>query len=110
MDVKTQDEERNEVQGVKVGGRTPKALLLSDGTRLALEDDDNPRGESRWTRVGEDHTEPLSVAEAAELAGDQHSDYVAVRTRAEVEWLNIVAEWYREQADRLAIDLAGAYR
>ena len=103
------DAESKEVAGVKVGGRTPKALLLSDGTRLALEED-NPRGESRWTRVGEDHSESISVSEAAELAGDQHSEYVAVRTRAEVEWLNIVADWYREQADRLAIDLAGAYR
>ncbi|MGZ5309969.1 MAG: hypothetical protein ACXWDQ_05920 [Solirubrobacterales bacterium] len=105
------DIESKEVTGVKVGGRTPKALLLNDGTRLALEDADNPRGESRWTRVGDDdRSEALSVAEAAELAGDRHTDYVAVRTRAEVEWLHIVAEWYREQADRLAIDLAGAYR
>lgn len=103
--------ESTEVTGVKVGGRTPKALLLNDGTRLALEEDDAPQGQLRWTRVGDDErSEPLSVAEAAELAGDEHAEYVAVRTRAEVAWLNVVAEWYREQADRLAVDLAGAYR
>ena len=102
--------ESKEVAGVKLGGRTPKALLLSDGTRLALEENETPRGELRWTRIGEQGSEPLSVNEAAELAGDEHAEYVEVRTRAEVAWLNVVAEWYREQAERLALDLAGAYR
>ena len=99
----------NGIEGVKVGGRQPKALLLNDGTRLALEEDDTPRGHFKWTRVGEDGNEPISVSEAIELAGDDHADYVTVRTRAEVEWLNIVAEWYRDQAERLSVDLARAY-
>jgi hypothetical protein len=99
----------HDIAGVKVGGRAPKALLLNDGTRLALEEDDTPRGHFKWTRVGDEGAEPVSVAKAIELAGDDHADYVTVRTRAEVEWLNIVAEWYRDQAERLSVDLAGAY-
>ncbi len=99
------------VRGKQVGGREPKALLLTDGTRLALEQDDTSGGANRWTRVGDKEgvAEQISVAQAVRLAGEDHADYVTVRTRAEVEWLNIVAEWYREQADRLAVDLAGAY-
>ena len=102
-------DKENKISGVGVGGRSPKALLLNDGSRLALEEDDTPRGHFKWTRVAEDGAEPVSVVEAVELAGDEHADYVAVRTRAEVEWLNVVSEWYREQAERLSVDLAGAY-
>jgi hypothetical protein len=95
------------IAGVQVGGREPKALLLNDGSRLALEEDGAPDGVPEWTRVGADGDQEvdLSVAEALELAGDQHAEYVEVRTRAEVEWLRLIAEWYREQADRLAGDL-----
>jgi hypothetical protein len=103
--------ENSEVSGVQVGGREPKALLLNDGTRLALEEDGTPGGRVEWTRIGDDDAaKELSVAEALELAGSDHARYVKIRTRSEVEWLHIVAEWYREQADRLALDLAGAYR
>lgn len=99
------------ISGVKVGGRNPKALLLSDGTRLALEDAENASGRSEWTRVGESNgnAEEISVAEAMRLAGDDHAAYITVRTRAEVEWLNLVAEWYREQAEELSDDLAAAH-
>jgi hypothetical protein len=102
--------ERKTVRGLQVGGREPKALLLTDGTRLALEEDSAPGGRVEWTRIDDEASRELTVAEAMELAGEDHAGYVKVRTRAEVEWLNVVAEWYREQADRLAVDLAGAYR
>jgi hypothetical protein len=96
------------VQGVQVGGREPKALLLSDGTRLALEEDSSG-GRSRWTRVSEDGGEPgLTVSDALDLAGERHADYVRVRTRAEVEWLRLVSEWFEEQARQLEGDLARA--
>ena len=103
--------QEHEVSGIKVGGRNPKALLLSDGTRLALEDAENPSGRSEWTRFGENdgRAEEVTVADAMRLAGEDHAGYVAVRTRAEVEWLNLVAEWYREQAEKLSVDLAAAH-
>jgi hypothetical protein len=96
----------NGIQGIRVAGRQPKSLMLNDGTRLALEEQ-HSGGRAEWTRVGDD-AEEISVAEAIELAGDDHAGYVTTRTRAEVEWLRLVAEWYRDQADRLAVDLAGA--
>ena len=72
-----------EPQGVQVGGRDPKALLLSDGTRLALEDEAGPGGRSDWTLVGQDGHDGsgLTVREAMRLAGDDHAEYVRVRTR-----------------------------
>ena len=99
-----------QAQGVQVGGRDPKALLLSDGTRLALEDEAGPGGRSDWTLVGDDgHDGPgVSVAEAVKIAGEEHADYVRVRTRAEVAWLQVVAEWFDEQARRLDRELAAA--
>lgn len=48
------------------------------------------------------------MPEALELAGDAYSDYVAVRTRAEAEWMRAVADWYREQAELLAYELRAA--
>jgi hypothetical protein len=45
--------EASGVRGVQVGGREPKALLLSDGTRLALEDE-GPGGRADWMLLGED--------------------------------------------------------
>jgi len=99
-----------QAQGVQVGGRDPKALLLSDGTRLALEDEAGPGGRSDWTLVGDDgHDGPgVSVAEAVKIAGEEHADYVRVRTRAEVAWLQVVAEWFDEQAQRLDRELAAS--
>jgi hypothetical protein len=98
------------VQGVQLGGREPQALLLSDGSRLALEEEAGPGGRADWTLVGEDGHDGagLSVTEALELAGEDHADYVRVRTRAEVAWLRVVAEWFEQQADRLDHDLAAA--
>jgi hypothetical protein len=97
-------------QGVQVGGREPKALLLSDGSRLALEDEAGPGGRSDWTLVGEDGAEGagISVGDAFRIAGTDHADYVRVRTRAEVAWLRVVAEWFEDQAERLDRELTAA--
>lgn len=103
--------EVKDVQGVQVGGREPKALLLSDGTRLSLEDDTGPGGRADWTVVGDDDgaaVNGMSVADAVRIAGDEHADYVRVRTRAEVAWLRVVAEWFDDEAERLDRELAAA--
>lgn len=100
----------NGVQGVQVGGREPKALLLSDGNRLSLEDEVGPGGRADWTLVGEDGTgaDGLSVADAVRLAGDEYADYVRVRTRSEVAWLRLVSEWFQDEAQRLDRELSAA--
>jgi hypothetical protein len=100
-----------ETRGTKLRGTAPKALLLNDGSRLALEGDDADGGTIAWKRAGDEAVSPegITVAEALDLAGEEHRDYVATRTRAEAAWLRMVSDWYREQADRLSVDLAGAY-
>ena len=97
------------VQGVQVGGREPKALLLSDGTRLSLEEE-GPGGRADWALVGQDGDQGhnLTVADALRLAGDDHANYVRVRTRAEVAWLRVVAEWFDHEAERLDRELTAA--
>jgi hypothetical protein len=97
------------VQGIKVGGREPKALLLSDGTRLALEDE-GPGGRADWVLVGDDpaNERELSVADALRIAGEQHADYIRIRTRAEVAWLQVVSEWFDREAARLDAELSSA--
>jgi len=101
--------EASGVQGVQVGGREPKALLLSDGTRLALEDE-GPGGRADWMLLGEDAAgdRDLSVADAIRIAGDQHADYVRIRTRSEIAWLLLVSEWFEQEARRLDSDLTEA--
>ena len=98
-----------EAMGMQVGGREPKALLLSDGSRLALEDD-GPGGRENWTVIGDDRTaeRDISVADAIELAGEQHADYVRIRTRSEIAWLRLVSEWFDEEARRLDAELREA--
>ena len=93
------------VRGIEVRGEEPKALLLSDGTRLALDSDGIPGENAAWTRVGGDRGEELSVTDAMALAGEEYADYVQVRTRAEVAWLELIAEWYQLAAERLRGDL-----
>ena len=101
--------EASGVRGVQVGGREPKALLLSDGTRLALEDE-GPGGRADWMLLGEDAAgdRDLSVADAIRIAGDQHADYVRIRTRSEIAWLLLVSEWFEHEARRLDSDLTEA--
>jgi hypothetical protein len=101
--------EASGVQGVQVGGREPKALLLSDGTRLALEDE-GPGGRADWMLLGEDGAgdRDLSVADAIQIAGDRHADYVRIRTRSEIAWLHLVSEWFEQEARRLDSDLTEA--
>ena len=99
------------VRGMQVGGREPKALLLSDGSRLALEDE-GPGGRADWMLLGDDGSEDreLSVADAIRVAGEQHADYVRIRTRSEVAWLRLVSEWFEQEAARLDIELTAANR
>ena len=101
--------EASGVQGVQVGGREPKALLLSDGTRLALEEE-GPGGRADWMLLGEDGAgdRDLSVADAIRIAGDRHADYVRIRTRSEIAWLHLVSEWFEQEARRLDSDLTEA--
>ncbi len=100
--------EANGVQGLQVGGREPKALLMSDGSRLALEED-GPGGRADWMLLGDDGGDrELSVADAMRIAGDQHADYVRIRTRSEVAWLRLVSEWFEDEARRLDGELTAA--
>lgn len=94
------------VRGLTLRGDEPKRLELSDGSRLAL-DVTSDRDRSEWRCLGRRRSR-LSVADAIALAGDEYAGYVTVRTRAEVEWLRAVADWYRQQADRLQGELAEA--
>lgn len=95
-----------EATGMKVGGREPKALLLTDGSRLALEDE-GPGGRADWTLHGDEERD-LSVAEAIRVAGERHADYVRIRTRSEIAWLRLVSEWFDEEARRLDAELREA--
>jgi hypothetical protein len=101
--------EANGVRGLQVGGREPKALLMTDGSRLALEED-GPGGRADWMLLGDDGAgdRELSVADAIRVAGDQHADYVRIRTRSEVAWLRLVSEWFEEEARRLDGELTAA--
>jgi hypothetical protein len=97
------------IRGIDIDGAEPKELVLSDGTRLCLETEPAQRGRVEWRRCADgDAGEPVSLSEALNLAGDEYSGYVAVRTRAEAEWLRAVADWYREQAELLSRELRGA--
>ncbi|MGH2956690.1 MAG: hypothetical protein ACRDL6_06835 [Solirubrobacterales bacterium] len=102
--------EAKDSHGVRIGGREPKALLLSDGTRLSLEEDIGPGGRADWTLVGDDGggRDGITVSDALRIAGEEHAEYVRVRTRAEVAWLRLVAEWFDAEAKRLDSDLASA--
>jgi hypothetical protein len=95
-----------QVRGMTLRGDEPKRLELTDGSRLAL-DGTSDRDRSEWRRLGRRRSR-LSVSDAIELAGADYAPYVAIRTRAEVEWLRAVADWYRQQADRLQRELAEA--
>lgn len=101
-----------DLRGVWTRGDDPKELVLSDGSRLRLEPGMLNGGDAAWQRTdGRDETSgAVSVPEAFDLAGDAYSDYVAVRTRAEAEWLRTVAEWCRTEAGRLerGLDAAAA--
>jgi hypothetical protein len=99
------------IRGVDVQGGDPKELVLSDGSRLQLEAEPIERGRVEWRRKEDGASgdgEPVSLPEALDLAGDDYSEYVAVRTRAEAEWLRAVADWYREQAELLTHELRAA--
>jgi hypothetical protein len=85
------------VRGTTLRGDEPKRLELMLDATSGYE-------RTAWRRLGRGHT-GVSVAEAVDLAGGEFADYVQVRTRAEVEWLRAVADWYRQRADRLQSQL-----
>jgi hypothetical protein len=96
------------VTGVELHGEEPKRLSLSDRSRLSLDPESRSHGPVRWKRVGGRgcrRPDEISVRDARELAGEGFDGYVAVRTRAEAGWMRAVADWYREQADRLEGEL-----
>jgi len=97
------------IRGVEIDGAEPKELVLSDGSRLCLETEPMDHGRVEWRRTGYGAPgDPVSLPDALHLAGDDFSEYVAVRTRSEVEWMRTVAEWYREQAELLSRELRAA--
>jgi hypothetical protein len=95
-----------DLRGVWTRGDAPKELVLSDGSRLVLRPAEDGRvvWERAETRNGDDGV--LSVPEAMKLAGTEFTGYVAVRTRAETEWLRAIAEWCNTEAGRLERELA----
>ena len=102
--------EKDRAQGRRLRGRAPKTLELGDGAMLALDHDGPGAGRADWAllRDGEDGPTGVSVAEAIEIAGTEHADYVRTRTRSEVAWLRVVSEWFSDQAERLDRELAGS--
>jgi hypothetical protein len=101
---------RDDVRGVWIRGSDPKELVLSDGSRLLLEPGALDGGRVGWRRTDgrEETATGVSVPEAFELAGDDYSDYVSVRTRAEAEWLRAIADWCTTEAGRLDHELGMA--
>jgi hypothetical protein len=99
-----------ELRGVWTRGAEPKELVLSDGSRLALQSAERGRVDWRRTETRDGDGGTLSVGEALELAGDEFAGYVAVRTRAEAEWLRAVADWCGEEAERLDQELVQSGR
>jgi hypothetical protein len=99
-----------EIRGVWTRGEDPKELVLSDGSRLLLEPGLTGGGQVAWRRTdGRDETAGVvSVPKALELAGEDYSGYVEVRTRAEAEWLRAIAEWCKTEASRLDQGLGAA--
>jgi hypothetical protein len=98
-----------EVTGVGLHGDVPRRLSLSDGSRLLLDVESCSDGDVAWKRVGwrrQNGRNEVSVSEAAGLAGERFRDYVRIRTRSEAEWMEVVADWYAQQAARLRRELA----
>jgi hypothetical protein len=95
-----------ELRGVWTRGDDPKELVLSDGSRLLLRPADQGRVEWRRNDERNGGEQTVTVPEALELAGEDFAGYVAVRTRAEAEWLRELAAWCGREADRLEGELA----
>lgn len=99
------------IRGIEVQGAEPKELMLSDGSKLHLESEPVERGRVEWRRSADGEPQggdPVSLGEALALAGRDYAGYVAVRTRAEAEWMRAVADWYSEQAELLSSELRAA--
>lgn len=102
------------LRGVWTRGDQPRELVLSDGSCLVLQPAEH--GRVLWQRRSGDGQhrsgdgsapdgDSLSVPQALELAGEEFSGYVTVRTRSEAEWLRTVAEWCADEAARLDEEL-----
>lgn len=102
--------ERHELRGVWLRGHDPKHLVLSDGSLLRLMPEARSDGQAGWQREGaeRDRSEPLTVPQAREIAGEKFSRYVEVRTRAEAEWLRELSHWCGREAERLERELRAA--
>jgi hypothetical protein len=86
--------------GTRLEGDVPQELVLSDGSRLALESATGEDG-ARWRRRINGKSEAVSIERASELAGTEFDGYVGVRTRSEAEWLRALAQWASAEARRL---------
>ncbi|HEX6116268.1 MAG TPA: hypothetical protein VFY99_04160 [Solirubrobacterales bacterium] len=99
--------EAGDLRGVWTRGEEPKELVLSDGSRLTLSGGEQGSVLWRRTDAGEGGDRTISFEQAIELAGEEYSDYVRVRTRAEAGWLRAVADWYGTEAARLERESEG---
>ena len=99
--------EHHELRGVWLRGRDPKHLVLSDGSLLRLMPEATSEGRAGWQREGVERgrNEPLTVPQAREIAGEEFSHYVEVRTRAEAQWLRELGQWCGREAERLEREL-----
>jgi len=97
-----------QLRGVWTRGSDPKELVLSDGSRLSLQHAE--QGQVIWRRTdsADGGDQAVSVGRALDIAGEEFSGYVAVRTRAEAGWLRAIADWCGTEADRLEGELAGS--
>jgi hypothetical protein len=99
------------LHGVQIRGPDPKFLLLSDGSALVLDPEGCGGHGADWRLIAADgriQRDRICAAEALRLAGENFATYIAVRTRAEVEWLRAVADWCREEAEALDRDFGEA--
>ena len=94
----------SQVQGVWIRGEHPKELVLSDGSRLALESE---AGRVEWHRRDELRgcEDRVTFGDALAMAGT-FRPYVEVRTRAEAQWLRTISQWCESEAGRLEGELS----
>jgi hypothetical protein len=88
-----------------------QGVRLSDGTLLTLEEEVQNESLTEWVLTGSEQPwqGSVSVAKAMSIAGEEHAEYVSVRTRSEIAWLRLVSEWFAEQAERLDGELQAAH-
>jgi hypothetical protein len=78
---------------------------------MLTREEEGPGRRSDWAVVGDGDgagERDVSVADAIQIAGERHADYVRIRTRSEIAWLRLVSEWFEEEARRLDSELRDA--